>query len=299
MNILKKIGLISILLLLLTGIFIQSATGCASREEVNMPIVLITDYGNDDYRVAQLKGIIYSSNPEARVIDASLGVPAFDIYAGAFVLDIAAKEFPEDTVFISIIAPYEQLEIRYLVLTTSRNQIFVLPDNGLITYIVDNMEIDSVYQVTNQELFDKPLEELTAEPIQGRIGSIIASGYSVDDVGIPVTNPVTLEIQEPEIDNDILLGTVVYVDHYGNCITNIPGDIAGKFNLNSGDIIQVESSDSIIIATFGTIYSDVPEGDEIVFILSSLDMLQLSLNLGDFARTYNIKTGAKIEICRQ
>lgn len=296
---LKKVSLISILLLFITGIFIPGASGCTSQKEVNMPIVLITDFGSDDYRVSQLKGIIYGNNTEARLIDASHGVPAFDIPAGAFILSIAAKEFPGDVVFVSIIAPYAQTETRYLVLTNNKNQIFVLPDNGLLTYVIGNMGIDTIYQVTNQELFDKPIEELAAERIQGKIGSLMASGYPPKDVGIPLANPRTLEIQEPAIASNILMGTVVYVDHFGNCITNISGETVNEFGVNPGDTIRVKSSDSIIPATFGIIYSDVPVGEEIVFVNTNLDMLQLSLNLGDFADTHNIITGMKIEILSQ
>ena len=251
----KKVSLILIIpLLLFICIFIQGSSGCTSQKEVNMPIVLLTDYGNDDYRVAQLKGIIYTNNPEAKVIDGSHGIPAFDIYAGAFVLDIAAKEFPEGVVFIGIVAPYDQTETRYLVLTTTRNQIFVLHDNGLLTYVIDDIDNDTIYQVTAQDLFDKPIEELNAEPIQGKIGSIISSGYPPENVGVLLASPRTLEIYEPVIVGDTLLGTVVYIDHYGNCITNISRDITNEFDLNAGDMIKIKGPDSTIIATFGTIY---------------------------------------------
>lgn len=297
MNLLKKVSLISILLLLLTGIFIPGV-GCTDDEDINMPIVLLTDYGSNDYRIPWLKGIIYTNNPDAEVIDATHGVTAFDIHAGAFILNIAAREFPEDVVFVCIIAPYDQTEIKYLVLTTQKNQIFVLPDNGLLTYVVDDMGMDSIYQINNQDLFDKPIADLEAEPIQGKLGALIASGYSPEDVGIPLAGPTTLDIQKPEIDDGKLLGTVVYVDNYGNCVTNISGETTGEFGVNKGDTILVKIPDSTITATFGTIYSDVPLGDEIVFVKTNLDMLQLSLNLGDFAGKYNISAGTKIEIVK-
>ena len=292
---LKKISLMSILLFSIVTFF-SGALGCNSQKENNMPIVLLTDFGSEDYRVSQLKGIIFNNNPEARLIDASHSVPAFDIPTGAFILDIAAKEFPRNVVFVGIIAPYTQPVTRYFVLTTNKNQIFVLPDNGLLTYVINDMGIKTIYQITNQELFDKPIKDLAAERIQGKIGALIASGYRPQDVGTPLTDFKTLEIQEPTIADNRLLGTVVYLDHFGNCITNISEKTVNEFGVKSGDIVQVKIQQSMISAKFGTIYSDVPQGKEIVFVNNNLGQLQLSINLGNFASTYGVKAGTNIEI---
>lgn len=292
---LKKISLM-LIYLLSALIFISGAVGCASLKETNKPIVLLTDYGNEDYRVSQIKGIIYNNNPEARLIDASHNVAAFDIPTGAFMLEIAAREFPENVVFTSIIAPYAQSEIKYLVLTNNKNQIFVLPDNGLLTYVAKNMGVNSIYQITNQKLFDKPIKELAAERIQGKISALIASGYRPEDVGTPLTNYKILGIQVPEIADHRLLGTVVYVDHFGNAITNISEKISNEFGIKPGDIIRVKSQQSTISAKFGTIYSDVPLGKEIIFVNNTLGVVQLSINMGNFANTYGVKAGVKIEI---
>lgn len=291
----KYISLILILLFSMVT-FISGALGCTSQKEVNIPIVLLTDFGSEDYRVSQLKGIIYNNNPEAKLIDASHSVPAFDIHTGAFILDIAAKEFPENVVFISIIAPYTQPETKYLVLTTKKNQTFVLPNNGLLTYVIKNMGIKTIYQVTNQKLFDKPIKELSAERIQGKIGALVASGYRLQDIGTPLTNPKTLDIQEPTIVDHQLLGAVVYIDHYGNCITNISGKTANEFGVKPGDTIQVKSPQSIVAAKYGTIYSDVPHGEEIAFVNNNLGVVQLSINMGNFAKTYGVTAGTEIEI---
>ena len=291
----KKISLILILLFSIVT-FISGALGCTSQKEVNMPIVLLTDFGSEDYRVSQVKGIIYNNNPEVTLIDASHSIPAFDIPTGAFILNIAAKEFPENVVFVGVIAPYTQTVTKYLVLTTNKNQIFVLPDNGLLTYVIKDMGIKTIYQVTNRKLFDKPIEELAAERIQGKIGALVASGYRPQDVGTPLTNPKTLDIQEPEVIDNKLLGTVVYIDHFGNGITNISEETVNEFGVKPGETIQVKSQDTTISAKFGTIYTDVPQGKEIIFVNNNLGVVQLSINLGNFANTYEVNAGTKIEI---
>jgi len=284
--------------LLIIVIFVAGASGCTGQKAVNMPIVLLTDFGVEDYRISQLKGIIYNSNSEARVIDASHSVPAFDIYTGAFMLDTAAREFPQNVVFIAIIAPYTQPEPVYFVLTTEKNQFFILPDNGLVTYVIKDTGVKSIYHITNQKLFDRPIKDLVAERVQGRIGALVAGGYQPKDTGVPFTGCKTFEVQEPSIARSRLLGTVVYIDHFGNAITNIPGKTADEFGLKPGNVISIKLPQSTIPAKFGTIYSDVPQGEDIVFVINNLDMLQLSVNLGNFSNKYGVKAGTRIEIDR-
>jgi hypothetical protein len=291
----KKFSLLLVLPLAMV-LLVSFNSACTTQKVTNMPVVLLTDYGSEDYRISQLKGIIYTNFPDARLVDASHSVPAFDIATGAFILDVAAKEFPENVVFISIIAPYTQPETKYLVFTDNKNQVFVLPDNGLITFVKENTGIKTVYQVTNQALFDKPLKDLAAERIQGRIGALIASGYRPQDVGTAATSFKTLDVQEPAVAGQKLMGTVVYIDHFGNAITNIPEKTAIEFGAKPGDPVYINTPQSKIAAKFGTIYSDVPQGDAIVFVINNLGRVQLSINLGNFSSTYGVKAGTKIEI---
>ncbi|MBN1188674.1 MAG: SAM-dependent chlorinase/fluorinase [Dehalococcoidales bacterium] len=293
----KKNGLVWLLLFSMI-LALSGLQGCSGKQDVNMPVVLLTDFGIEDYRVPQFKGIIYGNNPAAIVVDASHSVPSFDIPSGAFILNIAAREFPEHVVFVAVIAPYVQKETRYLVLTTVKHQIFVLPDNGLLTHVIQETDIESMYQVTNQELFDRPINELAAERIQGRIGALIASGYPAQDVGAPLKDFTTLDVQKPGVIDNKLLGTIVYIDHFGNAITNIPSGTAGDFGLQPGDTVRLKSKELNIPVKYGTIYSDVPQGKEVIFVNNNLGLLQLSINLGNFCKTYNIEAGARIEITR-
>jgi len=290
----KKL-LVVLSVLVVAVILVPGAAAC-SPLNLNMPVVLLTDFGSEDYRVPQLKGIIFKSNYDSIIVDASHDVPSFDIPAGAYILDIAAKEFPGNVVFVAIMDPYNQPEIRYIVLTTDNDQVFVVPDNGVITYVSRNQGIRSVYQITNEQIYDKPLKNLAAERVQGRAAALIARGTRPQDFGPALSNPRMLDIQEPQVSGQKLLGTVVYVDHYGNCITNIPGATATRSGINKGDGVKVKTADKTVDARFGTIYSDVPRGDAIVFVSNNLDVVQLSINLGNFSKTYSIDAGTKIEI---
>ena len=125
---------------------------------------------------------------------------------------------------------------------------------------------------------------------------LAASGYNPEDVGSPLSSYTKLDVQNPVISDDKIVGTVVYVDYYGNAVTNISESITGDFGLKPGDTVQVKVSGKTVPVKFGTIYSDVPEGKEVMFVSNGLGMVQLSINLGDFAGVYGIKAGTGIEI---
>jgi len=293
---LRKYAALTGFMLLVIALAIGSA-GCKAQK-VNLPVVLFSDFGSDDYRVSQLKGIILSHNPEARLIDASHGVPAFDVPTGAFMLYMAAKEFPGNVVFVAVVDPYTRDNPRYLALKTSNGQIMVIPDNGLLMYIDAAIGIESIHSIDNQEIFDQPIAELSAERLEGTVGALISTGYRLEDLGEAVSDPVKLDIQEAGIESNQLVGTVIFVDNFGNCVTNIDESYAKDFGLSRGDSIQVELPEALIAGHYGTIYSDVPEGEDIVFVNSNLGVVQLSINMGNYAEKYNLKAGDKIGLVK-
>ncbi len=267
-----------------------------TAEKTNMPVVLFSDYGRGDYRTLQLKGAILSQNPQAVIIDASLEIPPFDIATGAFMLSVAAREFPEKVVFVVVVATYYRPDPRYLVLTTNRDQVFVAPDNGLLTYVIQESGIKSLYSVDNQALFNGPFSALSSERVEGIVAARVSTGYPLKDIGAVVDQPALMDIQKPVIKDNQILSTVIFVDSFGNCITNIPRDTAIQYGLKPGDSLKVQTAEKIVEAKYGSIYSDVPQGENIVFVLSNLGVVQLSINLGNFSEAYNLKAGSRIGI---
>jgi len=126
----------------------------------------------------------------------------------------------------------------------------------------------------------------------------MSTGFKAQDVGTAMTDYTTLDVQAAHITGNKLLGTIVYIDHFGNAITNISGKIAGDFGLQAGSTINLAIGDQTFNIPYGTIYSDVAIGEEIAFVNNNLDILQVSINLGNFADTYGIRAATKIEIIK-
>ncbi|OGO01925.1 MAG: hypothetical protein A2Y90_06100, partial [Chloroflexi bacterium RBG_13_52_12] len=232
----------------------------------------------------RLKGVIYSATPGATVIDATHGIPSVDIAAGAYVLGLTAAEFPAKFVFVAAVGAGSTPNEKSLVLTTNKDQIFVLPDNGLITFVARNMGIKSVYEISNQDLFDKPMDSLSSHQILGRIAAMVSSGLQPKKVGPAVASPVMLVIQEASIADGKLVGYVVFIDHFGSCLTNVTREDAAQFGLNPGDKILITVAGATTTSVIGQGYNDVPTGEAIALV-NSLGTLQLSINRGSFAAT--------------
>ncbi|MGD0780567.1 MAG: SAM-dependent chlorinase/fluorinase [Dehalococcoidales bacterium] len=282
-------------LVILIAALLISFVGCAPSAKAGMPVVLLTDYGNDDYRVPRLKGIIYSAYPDVEIIDATHGITGMDIATGAYVLDLAAKEFPADVVFIAGVGSPANPDVQYLVLLTNKDQIFVAANNGLLTNIINDMGIKKAYSITNTELYDRPDSMLSSHYILGRVGALIASGRPLEDVGPEVSNPVMLDIQKAVVASGKAQGSVVFIDRFGNCLTNISGADCAQLGIKVGDTLQVTIAGAKVTMKLGTTYGSVAVGEAVAFV-NSLDSLQLSLNSANFAGAYNLKNGAKIEI---
>jgi S-adenosylmethionine hydrolase len=286
----KKLVFIFLILVMLA-----SFVGCAAPNCGNMPVVLLTDYGNDDYRVPRLKGIIYNTFPGVDMIDATHGIPSVDVAAGAYILDLAAREFPVNVVFVAGVGSPAKEDEQYLALLTNKDQYFVAANNGILTYIINEFGIKEVYSITNADLFDRPEDMLSSHYILGRIGAKLASGMSISDVGPKVNEPVMLDIQIASYTNGVLKGTVVFTDHYGSCLTNITKDDFDQLGLEVGDSLQVTIGDTKLTMKLGVTYGSVAKGEAVAFV-NSLGVFQLSINLGSFATQYNLKNGTKFEI---
>jgi S-adenosylmethionine hydrolase len=283
-----------VLVVLITALLI-SFIGCAPSAKAGMPVVLLTDYGNDDYRVPRMKGIIYNTYPGVDIIDATHGIPSIDLATGAYILHLTAKEFPSNVVFIAGVGSPASQEVQYIVLLTNKGQIFVAANNGLLTNVINDMGIKKVYSITNTELYDRPDSMLSSHYILGRIGALIASGLLLEDIGPEVSNPIMLDIQKSEVIGDTLKGSVVFIDHFGSCLTNISSADCAQVGIAVGDTLQVTIGDNKVTMKFGTTYSSVAKGEPVAFI-NSLDSFQLAMNAASFASTYDLKTGVKVEI---
>lgn len=214
-------------------------------------ITLTTDFGYDDAYVGAVKGAILSINPEANIIDISHSIKPQNILQAAFILSAAYRYFPKQTIHMAIVDPGVGSERQGIILKAP-SAIFVAPDNGILSYIIDDLFSVESRPLTEQThdlkeiVFKKGLEAAAitdprfwrhpvSPTFHGRdIFAPVAAGLSLGispyEFGEKINSLHVLSIPKPSLDSEgNLVGRVLHVDHFGTLITNIKSnDLPGK-----------------------------------------------------------------------
>jgi S-adenosylmethionine hydrolase len=214
-------------------------------------ITLTTDIGYDDANVAAVKGAILSTNPEANIIDISHSIEPQNILQAAFIFGISYRYFPKQTIHMAIVDPGVGSERQGIILKTP-SALFVAPDNGILSYIIDDLftvESRSLTEHTHdlkEIVFKTGLEAVAitdprfwrhpvSPTFHGRdifapVAAGLSLGISLYEFGEKIRSLQVLSIPKPSFDPDgNLVGLVLHIDHFGTLITNIKNnDLPGK-----------------------------------------------------------------------
>jgi len=271
-------------------------------------ITLTTDFGYDDAYVAAVKGAILNINREASIVDVTHSVRPQDILQAAFILDGAYRYFPKQTVHVAIVDPGVGSERRGVILKTP-SAIFVAPDNGILSYIIDDLfSVDgrSLVEETRgltEIVFKKGLEAAAitdprfwrhpvSPTFHGRdIFAPVAAGLSLGispyEFGEKINSLHVLPIAKPLVDADgNVVGQVLHVDRFGNLITNIRSD-----NL-PGKNVTIEVGGRRIQG-MSDYYA---QGEGIMAVVGSSGYLEVSLREGSACAFLEIGVGDEIRV---
>ena len=271
---------------------------------MNPVITLTTYFGTDETYVAIMKGVILGINPEANIIDISHSIESQNVLQAAFLLNVAYRYFPDQTIHMAIVDPSVGSERQGIILKTS-SAFFVAPDNGILSYIINGFSPEGSSLQYSQGLGEVKLKKgLEAAAItdprfwrhpvsstfHGRdifapVAAGLSLGISLYEFGEKITSLHVVPIPKPSFDlQGNLVGHILYVDHFGNLITDIKGsDLPGKDAIIevAGDRIQGISS-----------YYAQSEG--LMAILGSSGYLEISLKNGNACNFLGMGAGDEI-----
>ena len=238
---------------------------------MNSIITLTTDFGNRDHYVGSMKGVIYTINPDVTITDITHGIPAHDIFSAAFTLRSFITYFPKKTIHIVVVDPGVG-SIRKPIVLEADEKFFVGPDNGVFTYVMLEAESFRAYEISNPKYFLSSVSfTFHGRDIFAPAAAHLSLGVPIEDLGKRLLKPFTLEIQEPDIREEEIIGEVIYEDTFGNLITNIPGRM-----VDSNCTLYVCD---ILINGVCKSYSEAPEG-ELLAVIGSSGFLELFVNRG-------------------
>lgn len=182
-------------------------------------ITLTTDFGLKDHFIGALKGSIYKELPDAKIVDISHGISAFNIQECAYILENSFKSFPEGTIHIIGVDSEPTKENQHIVVLLEGHY-FITSNNGVIGLVTSEINPEKVVEIN----IPNPLNgSFPVMDVFVQVACHIARGGTMEVVGKPFDKLKDLIGFLPSVtDNgNKIIGSVIYIDNYGNVVTNI------------------------------------------------------------------------------
>ncbi|MFA5110083.1 MAG: SAM-dependent chlorinase/fluorinase [Desulfobaccales bacterium] len=258
-------------------------------------ITLLTDFGTRDAYAASLKGVILSLNPAARLVDLTHEVPPQDIRAGAFILAAAAAYFPPGAIHLAVVDPGVGSGRRALA-ARCRGQYWVGPDNGLFHPVFAKAPDLAIVSLENPAYF-RPQVSATfhGRDIFAPVAAHLSLEVDLDRFGPRLTDPVSLGWPEPDFNPEAVRGEIIYVDGFGNLVSNIPAaDLAVWLE---GRSVSLRLG-SLSLQGLARTYADAAPG-KFLALAGSHGLVEIACALDHAARRLKAGVGLPVEIRKE
>jgi S-adenosylmethionine hydrolase len=238
-------------------------------------IALLTDFGLADHYVGAMKGTILEICADATLVDVTHGIEAHDVAAGALALDACYRCFPAGTVFVAVVDPGVGSERRPLALAAG-GWLFVGPDNGLFTFVLDAHADARAHVLTLPSLHREPVSAVFhGRDLFGPAAARLALGLPIEQAGPRLPDPVRLTLPRKTRRPDGLEGSVLHVDRFGSLVTDLV--LSDLVALGGTERIEVVAGKRVLPLVRA--YSDVTAGEPCA-LLGSSGRLEIAVNRG-------------------
>jgi S-adenosyl-L-methionine hydrolase (adenosine-forming) len=249
-------------------------------------VTLTTDFGTRDWFAGSMRGAILGVNPQAVIADITHEVPAGDVRAGAFALAVSYRSFPRNTVHVAVIDPGVGTD-RAAVVVKTADYYFVGPDNGVLSVALAKEKVFETWQIENQTYFRKPVSRtFHGRDIFAPVAAHLTMRVLMDSLGRQLKDYVRLDWPKPQVAAGVLRGEIVYIDRFGNAISNIES--------LAGSVTKVRVPDKVQCDIKG-FYQEVPSGQPLA-LLGSTGYLEIAVNGANAAQKLGLKLGDAVEV---
>jgi S-adenosyl-L-methionine hydrolase (adenosine-forming) len=251
-------------------------------------ITLLTDFGTADYFVPAVKGVILTLNPQAQIVDLTHNIPAQDVHAGAFTLGACWHNFPPGTIHLAVVDPGVGSARRPIVVRAEQH-IFVGPDNGLFSFVYARAKQIKVFHATQAEFF-RPQVSATfhGRDVFAPLAAWLSRGVHASSFGPVINDYVRFDLPQPQLDaqTGLLTGSVIHVDRFGNCVTNITErECPQPSSLRIG---------AHVVQLISTHFAQVAGQEELFAYPGSAGYWEVALWCASAAERYGIEREAKV-----
>lgn len=255
-------------------------------------ITLTTDYGIKDHFVASVKGRLLSNMPDAQIVDISHCIDLYSIANASYVLFGAYKNFPKGSVHM-VLVEAEMFDQTSFLLTEFDGHYFLTANNGAITLLANAEDTTEIYDLKIPDFCHDTVS------LYSYVAKNIFSNTKTEDLGNRIkyeSCELLVELRAKVADDEnSIKGAVIYIDHYGNAVTNISKDLFERVRKNRKFVINAIryriSRINEFYADFNTQAKSLREYEgDMLFIFNDLDFLQMSIFKSDLDNVGNART---------
>ncbi|MCX6301800.1 MAG: SAM-dependent chlorinase/fluorinase [Bacteroidia bacterium] len=251
-----------------------------------MPVItLTTEWKPEDIYHGIIKGKLCSMCPGITIIDNAGNIPVFNISHASFVIRNTWNNYPKGTIHIICVHSEAGNKHDHLIVK-ARDHFFIGTDNGIFNLIL-NSDPDEVVKIEHKGCTDEL--EVFAKAAAG-----LVSGKKMSDLGKPLANISERIPLRATIDKNVIIGSIIFIDSYGNAISNITREVFYRVFEDNNYRILIQSNknytDHIVEK-----YNDVPVG-ELLARFNSLDLLEISINGANVSELLSLSTGSVVRI---
>ena len=255
-------------------------------------ITLTTDFGRIDPFVGVMKGVILSIIPNAEIVDLTHEIEPQNTLQAAWVLKSAYSYFPQKTIHLVVVDPGVGSSRRALAVIAEKYY-FIGPDNGVLTPALNNSK--KIYELDNKRYFLKTISStFHGRDIFAPAAAWIGKGTPLTKMGKKIKDPLNLDLTEPFIQEKKMVGEIVYIDHFGNLISNISSQVLKSFSRGKNKNLRIQLGGRKI-ANWTDYYSQCEPG-ALGTIVNSWDLLEVFCRGGNAAKKLKQKIGSPISV---
>lgn len=259
-------------------------------------ITLLTDFGERDHFVASMKGVILSINPAVTIVDLSHQITSHQIEEAGYFLRSCYRYYPDGTIHVAVVDPGVGTARRPLLIATAR-AMFVGPDNGLFSEVLEQEPGAKMWQIDNKQYrLATAGSTFDGRDVFAPAAAWLTRGVPPAFLGPAVHDPVRSSTAIPIRHDELLIGKVVSIDRFGNLISNITARQVQEFRAALGDdVVEVHVGTHIIHGVVGN-YSQGSEKSPSALINSN-GTLEIFLREESAAQRLQVSVGEEVRLC--
>lgn len=183
-------------------------------------ITLTTDFGLKDHFVGALKGKIISGYAEALIIDISHDIDLFNVSEASYIVGAAYNSFPKNTVHLIGVDAELTRDTRHIAMQWN-DHFFICADNGILSMLTQKIVPQKIVEINIHDRLPEGSSEMDAFVA---VACHLAKGGQLSVIGREITAIKEMNELQPIVAADLnsIKGYIAYIDHFGNCVTNIP-----------------------------------------------------------------------------